>query len=42
VFNAFNRVNFYNLDTGVNDSKFWYLQNANPAREIQLGLRFTF
>jgi outer membrane receptor protein involved in Fe transport len=42
VFNAFNRVNFYNLDTGVNDSKFGYLQNANPAREIQLGLRFTF
>jgi outer membrane receptor protein involved in Fe transport len=42
VFNTFNRVNFYNLDTGVNDSKFGYLQNANPAREIQLGLRFTF
>jgi outer membrane receptor protein involved in Fe transport len=42
VFNAFNRVNFYNLDTGVNDSKFGYIQNANPAREIQLGLRFTF
>lgn len=41
-FNAFNRVNFYNLDTGVNDSKFGYVQNANPAREIQFGLRFTF
>jgi Carboxypeptidase regulatory-like domain len=41
-FNAFNRVNFYNLDTGVNDSKFGYVQNANPAREIQFGLRFAF
>ena len=42
VFNAFNRVNFYNLDTGVNDSKFGYVQNANPAREIQLSLRVDF
>src|ERR1700722_4380479 len=42
VFNAFNRVNFYSLDTGVNDSKFGYVQNANPGREIQLSLRFTF
>ena len=42
VFNAFNRVNFYGLDTGVNDSKFGYVQSANPAREIQLSLRFAF
>jgi hypothetical protein len=42
LFNAFNRVNFYGLDTGVNDSKFGYVQSANPSREIQLGLRFAF
>jgi hypothetical protein len=42
VFNAFNRVNFYGLDTGVNDSKFGYVQSANAAREIQLSLRFEF
>ncbi|HEY1985967.1 MAG TPA: carboxypeptidase regulatory-like domain-containing protein [Terracidiphilus sp.] len=42
VFNAFNRVNFYGLDTGVNDSKFGYVTAANAAREIQLSLRFAF
>lgn len=42
VFNAFNRVNFYGLDTGVNDSKFGYVQSANAARQIQLSLRFAF
>jgi hypothetical protein len=42
VFNAFNRVNFAGLDTGVNDTRFGYVQNASPAREIQLSLRATF
>jgi len=42
VFNAFNRASFYGLDTGVNDSRFGYVQDANPAREIQLSLRFAF
>ncbi len=42
VFNAFNRPNFYGLDTNVNDSDFGLVQNADPAREIQLSLRFSF
>ncbi|WP_263357076.1 TonB-dependent receptor [Acidicapsa ligni] len=42
VFNAFNRVNFNGLDTGVNDTRFGYVQGAGPAREIQLSLRFAF
>lgn len=42
VFNAFNRVNFYNLDSGVNDARFGLLTNASAAREIQLSLRFSF
>ena len=42
VFNAFNRANFYGLDTGVNDARFGLVTNANPGREIQLSLRLTF
>jgi hypothetical protein len=42
VFNAFNRVNFNGLDTGVNDTRFGYVQGAGPAREIQLSLRVDF
>jgi hypothetical protein len=41
-FNAFNRVNFINLDTGVNDSNFGNLQGANAPREIQFSLRLAF
>lgn len=41
-FNAFNRVNFVGLDTGVNDSNFGNLTGANPAREIQLSARIRF
>ncbi len=40
-FNAFNRVNFYGLDTGVNNSRSIF-QSANPARDLQLSLRFAF
>jgi outer membrane receptor protein involved in Fe transport len=42
VFNAFNRVNFTGLDTGVNDTRFGQVTSANAAREIQLSLRFQF
>jgi outer membrane receptor protein involved in Fe transport len=42
IFNAFNRVNFNGLDTGVNDSRFGLVTGANAAREIQLSLRLTF
>ncbi len=42
IFNAFNRVNFNGLDTGVNDTRFGYVQGAGPAREIQLSLRVDF
>jgi len=42
VFNAFNRVNFNGLDTGVNDSRFGDVTGANAAREIQLSMRFAF
>ena len=41
-FNAFNRVNFINLDTGVNDSNFGNLTGANAAREVQFSLRLAF
>lgn len=41
-FNAFNRVNFTGLDTGVNDSNFGNLTGANAAREIQFSLRLGF
>ncbi|MGB8539979.1 MAG: carboxypeptidase-like regulatory domain-containing protein [Acidobacteriaceae bacterium] len=43
AFNVFNRVNFTNLDTNVDDgSRFGLVQGANAAREIQLSLRFKF
>jgi hypothetical protein len=42
IFNAFNRVNFNGLDTGVNDSRFGLVTSANAAREIQLSLRLAF
>ncbi len=42
AFNAFNRVNFTGLDTGVNDARFGLVTSANAGREIQLSLRFTF
>ena len=41
-FNAFNRVNFVGLDTGVNDPAFGYLTNSNPARQIQVSARVRF
>ena len=41
-FNAFNRVNFYNLDTGSTDTNFGYVSAANPPREIQFSLRAAF
>jgi hypothetical protein len=30
------------LDTGVNDSRFGDVTGADPAREIQLSMRFDF
>ncbi len=42
MFNAFNRVNFNGLDTGVLDSRFGNVTGANAAREIQFGLRAAF
>ena len=42
AFNAFNRVNFTGLDTGVNDARFGLVTAANAAREIQLSLRLKF
>ena len=42
AFNAFNRVNFTGLDTGVNDNRFGLVTAANAGREIQLSLRATF
>jgi outer membrane receptor protein involved in Fe transport len=41
-FNAFNRVNFTGLDTGVNDTNFGNLTGANAAREIQFSLRLNY
>lgn len=41
-FNAFNRANFINLDTGVNDSNFGNLTGANAPREIQFSMRLAF
>ncbi len=44
VFNAFNRANFNSLDTNLADIKtlFGQVQAAEPGREIQLSLRFSF
>jgi outer membrane receptor protein involved in Fe transport len=42
VFNAFNRVNFYNLSTDVNSSTFGNVTSAQDARIFQLSARFAF
>jgi len=41
-FNAFNRVNFGTVSTYDLASNFGDVSSAYPAREIQLGLRFSF
>jgi hypothetical protein len=41
-FNAFNRVNFINMNTNVNDSNFGNLTGANAPREIQFSMRLAF
>ena len=42
VFNAFNRANFFGLDTGIADTRFGQVTAANDPRRIQLSLRFSF
>ena len=42
AFNAFNRVNFTGLDTGVADPRFGQVTTADAPRQIQLSLRATF
>lgn len=42
LFNAFNRANFSNLETNLNNGNFGLLTSSGPGRSIQLGARFQF
>jgi len=43
MFNVFNHANFTGFDTTITDgSSFGTLNTAQAAREIQLGIKFTF
>jgi hypothetical protein len=41
-FNIFNRANFNNPDTNMQDSHFGWITSANPGRTIQLSLKLIF
>ena len=42
IFNAFNRTNFRDLDTNLNNASFGTLTAAGPARNIQFGIKLNF
>jgi Carboxypeptidase regulatory-like domain len=42
IFNAFNRTNFKNMDTNLNNGGFGQLNEAGPGRNIQLGIKLNF
>jgi hypothetical protein len=42
IFNAFNRTNFRDMETSLNNAAFGTLTAAGPARNIQFGLKLTF
>jgi hypothetical protein len=41
-FNVFNHANFVGFDTDLRNGTFGTLTVAQPSREIQLGIKFTF
>ena len=42
IFNAFNRTNFRDMETSLNNAAFGTLTAAGPARNIQFGLKLTY
>ena len=42
LFNAFNRANFRDLDSNLNNAAFGTLATTGPPRNIQFGLKLTF
>jgi hypothetical protein len=43
IFNAFNRTNFRDLDTNLNNTTtFGTISTSGPPRNIQFGLKLTF
>jgi hypothetical protein len=42
IFNAFNRTNFRDMETSLNNAAFGTLTAAGPARNIQFGLKLNF
>ncbi len=42
IFNAFNRTNFRDLETNLNNAAFGTISTSGPPRNIQFGLKLTF
>ncbi|HEU0251495.1 MAG TPA: carboxypeptidase regulatory-like domain-containing protein [Pyrinomonadaceae bacterium] len=42
IFNAFNRTNFRDLDSNLNNAAFGTISTSGPPRNIQFGLKLTF
>ncbi len=42
IFNAFNRVNFRDLDSNLSNAAFGTISTSGPPRNIQFGLKLTF
>lgn len=42
IFNAFNRANFRDLDSNLNNGGFGQISTTGPPRNIQFGLKLTF
>jgi hypothetical protein len=42
IFNAFNRANFRDLETNLNNGGFGQVSTTSPPRNIQFGLKLTF
>ena len=42
IFNAFNRANFRDLETNLNNGAFGQISTSGPPRNIQFGLKLTF
>ncbi|HKG96764.1 MAG TPA: hypothetical protein VKA97_03080, partial [Pyrinomonadaceae bacterium] len=42
IFNAFNRANFRDLESNLNNGGFGQISTSGPPRNIQFGLKLTF
>jgi len=42
IFNAFNRANFRDLDSNLNNASFGTVASTGPPRNVQFGLKLTF